>query len=96
VATSGPEAWLAPDVPAPGARALGVHEQVPPLLDQPAQVIRGVLAEAAAATTVRCRQARGSACKKIGVSRWLEWFATKTTGGFSVLKRARPVALRRA
>ena len=25
------------------------------------------------------------------MSRWLEWFATKTTGGLSVSKRARPV-----
>ncbi len=51
---------------------------------------------AAAATAVRWRQRIGIARRIVGVSRWLEWLATKITGGPKrSSKISRPVVLRR-
>ena len=57
----------------------------------------GELAQtAAAATAVRWRHLSGSARRITGVSRWLEWLATSTTGGLTSSKRSRPRTRARA
>ena len=74
--------------------AMERHEDGGPVALSAAPLVEGAVA--AAATAVRLRHRGGIARRIVGVSRWLEWLATKITGLLgSAANNSRPDTRRR-